>query len=309
MNKIFPRFFILVLVTFVGFNADAGTKVGLLYNDKVPIYKQIADKFKNEIEAEGNTTKELAYSSEEDAMPATIKSSGCSYFFTVGAPAAKACFSAGYPGVFTMVVDPVKSGLIDKNGVPLGQMTGVLVDISPRIQFSTLKNMLGSRTRGGIIYDPQVSSFVVAEHIKVSSEFGFQVYEVPVSNKDEVPPAVEGLKKKADFILSVVDNTVYNVQSIQIILRFSITNKIPLIGFSSQQVKAGALIGFYCDYPKLGVQSAKLLSNLIHGADISTCIVELPADTKYSINMQTANIMKIAIPGSVKSGAEEVFGE
>ena len=286
-----------------------GAKIGILSNDKISVYAEIVSNFKKAMLLEGHSLKEVAVSEKETATVQNIRDSGCQYFFTIGAPASKACHQSGLPGVFTMVVDPVKNGLIQKNGAPTGSMTGVLVDVSPRIQFSHLKKIMQGKNRAGVIYDPSVSSFVVAQYMKHAEEFGFRIVDIPVISKEEVPPSVESLKGKADYILSVVDNTVYNVQSIQFILRFSITNKVPLIGFSAPQVKAGALLAFYCHYPSLGTQAARLMSAIAAGGDVKTMLVELPEETDYAVNVRSASIMKIDILDSFKSGAAEIFGE
>lgn len=287
-----------------------GAKIGILYNEKIPVYAEIADNFKRVMIKDGHLLKEVAVSDEdEQATVKNIKASECEYFFSIGTPASKACNASGFPGIFTMVVDPVRNGLIQKNGLPKGLMTGILVDVSPRMQFTRLKEIMQGKNRVGVLYDPGVSSYVVQQYHKYEKEFGLQIMDMEVLSKDQVPPLVESLKGKVDYILSVVDNTVYNIQSIQVILRFSVTNKIPLVGFSAPHVKAGALVAFYCRYPSLGTQAAKLMAGIVSGKDIKNIEVELPEETDYAINMRSASIMKINISESFKSGAAEVFGE
>ncbi len=286
-----------------------GAKIGILSNEKIPVYAEIVANFKKAMLPGGHTLKDIIVLNDDNATIKNMKDSGCQYFFSVGAPASNVCNDSGFPGVFTMVVDPVKNGLIQKDGSPRGQMTGVLVDLSPRMQFTNLKKIMPGKNRVGILYDPGVSSFVVNQYLKYADEFGIRIMDVPVFSKEDVPPSVESLKGKADYILSIVDNTVYNVQSIQVILRFSITNKIPLVGFSAPQVKAGAMVAFYCHYPSLGTQAAKLMTTLVGGENVKNMLVELPEDTDYAVNMRSAVIMKINIPDSFKSGAAEVFGE
>lgn len=301
--------FWIILFLFAISSPVFGAKIGILSNEKIPVYAEIVANFKKAMIPEGHTVKDIAVLNDDKATIRNIKDSGCQYFFSVGAPASKACNDSGFPGVFTMVVDPVKNGLIQKDGSPKGLMTGVLVDVSPRIQFSYLKKIMQGKNRIGILFDPGVSNFVVTQYLKCADEFGVRILDIPVLSKEEVPPSVESLKGKVDYILSVVDNTVYNVQSIQVILRFSITNKVPLIGFSAPQVKAGAMLAFYCHYPSLGTQAAKLMTSIAGGGDVKNMLVELPEETDYAVNMRSAAIMKIDISDSFKSGAAEVFGE
>jgi ABC-type uncharacterized transport system substrate-binding protein len=311
-----PKKYFLFVFLFVFFSLEIfPATVGILYDEKIPIYKNIVTNFMTDIQADGTKVKTIEFVRTDDkadkaAMCKNIKASGVNFIFCVGLPASEAASESGVPGVFTMVVDAVKAGLITKDGMPRGNMTGVLVNVSPKAQFSYLKDIMGTKTRAGVIYQPAVSAFIVTEYTKSSSDFGFQICEVPVSSKEEVAPEVEKLKGKVDFILSVVDNVVYNAQCVEFILRFSINNKIPLVGFSPNQAKAGALISFYCDYPKLGNQSARLMSKILksNGGDVSMIPVELPNDVNYAINTNIAKLFKIEIPASVKSGAAETYG-
>lgn len=288
--------------------------VGVLSDEKIPVYKNIVTNFISEIKGTDTKVKMINFvrtdnKSDKAAMTKNIKSSGVDYIFTVGLPASEAAGESNVPGVFTMVVDPVKADLISKDGMPRGNLTGVLVNVSPKAQFMRLKSIMGERTKAGVIYQPAISAFIVTEYTKTSTDYGFQICEVPVSCKEEVAPEVEKLKGRVDFILSVVDNVVYNAQCVEFILRFSISNKIPLIGFSPNQTKAGALISFYCDYPKLGNQSAKLLARAMSSSsDIAMIPVELPDDVNYAINLNIAKLFRIDIPDSVLSQASETYG-
>lgn len=281
----------------------------VIYSEKVPVYEEIVKNFAIKIIADGHKAVPIAYG-EVSNMIADIKSSGVTYAFCVGGNAANAAFDAGVKGVFTMVVDPIKSGLIDTNGLPLGGLTGVLINVNPRSQFSKLKGVLDvSHAKAGIIYNPGISRYVVSQYKKFSATYGFSIMEYPVSDEDEVADAAEQLKRQADFIMAVVDNTVYNIKNVQLILKFSHANKIPMIGFSPQQVKAGALMGFYCDYPKLGDQSAALMKDLIKNSGNASMVpVQLPDEVLYSLNKATANVMRIDLPEAFIEDAHEVFG-
>jgi ABC-type uncharacterized transport system substrate-binding protein len=305
---------LISLALFLGLQATAlSEEIGVLYNNKIPIYKKIAEKFMSHAKENGHNVKEVAYvkgKGSGEAMVANINGAGVTYMFCIGAPASKAANDSGTPGVFTMVVDPVKSGLTDKDGLPIGSLTGVLVNVSAEAQFKRIGQFMGKANKAGVVYDPTISAFVVNEYIKSSTKYKFEVFEVPVTESSDVPPAIEKLKneRNIDFLLSVVDNTVYNSKNIQVILRFSIVNKIPLIGFSPQQVKAGALVGFYCDYPMLGTQGAEVMENVVtSGGDVSLIPVEMPDEVQYSVNMKTAKIMKIKFPAKFKTGAKNKY--
>ena len=170
--------FIFFVALFLGFQATApAEEIGVLFNNKIPIYKKIAEKFIGGAKSNGHNIKEVVYvKGDNKAMVANINNSGVTYMFCIGAPASKACNDAGTPGVFTMVVDPVKSGLTDKDGLPIGSLTGVLVNVSADAQFARISQFMGKATKAGVVYDPSISAFVVNEYIKSSSKHKFDCF-------------------------------------------------------------------------------------------------------------------------------------
>ncbi len=281
----------------------------MVYSKKIKIHKDIADTFKTQAIVNGFVVKEIAYEKENEELEEKIKSSNCNYFFTIGDDASKACVKTGFPGVFVLVTDPVTSGLIDKDGKIKGKMTGILINVSFKKQWQQLKDIFFSKTHGGIIYNPEISSYLAKEYIQVLNDDQFRVVDVPVTNKDDVLPEINQLKD-ASFILSLVDNDVYNAKTLPVFLRFSLTNKIPFVGFLDSQTKTGALVSFYSDFNNLGRQGAKLLSDLVAaGGNASQCPIQYPEEIKHSINKQIAEIMKLTIPVELEANAEEIYGK
>jgi len=284
--------------------------IGILYSNTNDIYEKIARNFISQSKKNRHKVIKIDYiGNDVPEMAKNINNKGCKYIFTIGSNATSAAKSTGIKGVFTMVVDPVNQDLIDRDGKPKGALTGVLINVSPDTQFSTLKLMFKNHSMSaGIIYNPDISGFVVSEYRKSEPEYDYQILEFPVSNSDEIPEALNRIKTDANFILSVVDNMVYNSKNAQFITRFSVLNKIPLIGFSPQMVEAGALIGFYCDYPKLGDQSANLMEKLIKAENVYSVQVELPDNINFSINKTIASVMKVDISETLKNNAEKLYG-
>lgn len=307
--KILKNYFILFSIISLHFLSVGD--VGVIYNDKIPVYETIFSNFKNKLEDSGIKIKKIPVLSDEKnntnekKIEESIKASNCEYFFAIGLVAAKALKNSGCTGIFTMVVDPYTNGLIENNGSKKSRIIGILVNISPEILFSKIKLLMSEKNKIGIIYDPSVSGYVVSQYSKYSAEFGFQIFEVPVSDKSEIPAAIESLKDKIDFILSVVDNTVYNNQSLEIVFRFSILHRIPFVGFSSKHTKSVALASYYCDYPQLGFQAADLMKKFINGTDLKSITVEMSNAVKYTVNSKIAQLMKMKISETVISGAEE----
>ncbi|MBN1521856.1 MAG: hypothetical protein JW928_04920 [Candidatus Aureabacteria bacterium] len=276
----------------------------------IPIYNAIFGKFLSQIKGSHPDVeiKKFIVAENNDTTERDLLAFSPQLIFSVGT---KATFVSknipGVPKIYTMVVNPIGEGFCSKEGDPMDDMTGVLITVSPREQFELLKKIMPDAQRIGVVYDPGKSSLTVNSGVKVGDKMGLVIGNIPVSDPAKVPDKIESLKGKIDVLWGVVDDTVYNKNSMEFILLFSFRNKIPLIGFSPNQVKAGALFAMYCDYPVLGTQAGDVAAQILNGKNVMDVPLQDPADVQYSISSRAAKLMGLKIPPDVESKAEKVF--
>ncbi len=301
---------ILILFFVFCFQSSAySEKVAVILTKDIPIYNAIFGKFLTQIKkARKGVIVKKFIAADKEATKADLITFSPDLIFSVGT---KATYIAkeipGVPKIFTMVVNPIGEGFCTKEGEPLEDMTGVLITVSPKMQFDLLKKLMPNAKNVGVVYDPSKSSLTVNEGVKVGDEMGLIIGNIPVSDPSKVPDKIESLKGKIDVLWGVVDDTVYNKNSMEFILLFCFRNKIPLIGFSPNQVKAGALYAMYCDYPLLGKQAGEIAVEILDGKSPKEIPLQSPARVKYAINKRAAKLNGIKIPSSVLKHADRVF--
>ena len=123
----------------------------------------------------------------------------------------------------------------------------------------------------------------------------------------ELPAALKNLSSRADVLWGISDQLVLNPQTARHILLFSFRNQIPFIGLSSNWVKAGALYSLGWDYTDLGMQCGSMAYAVLQGADVRSISPATPRTVKYCVNQKTARNIKIDIPKSLLTYAEEVY--
>ena len=72
-------------------------------------------------------------------------------------------------------------------------------------------------------------------------------------------------------------------------------------------VKAGALFSLDWDYRDLGAQCGEMALQVLHGVPPGSIPAAVPRKVLYSVNRNTAQQMKITIPGQFLQGARNVF--
>jgi len=210
------------------------------------------------------------------------------------------------PVVFSMVLNPVKSGLVPSLANPGNNLTGVSLDIPPDLQFQKLKEVLPKAVRIGVIYNAKEEEWIKSVR-EAAQKNGLSLVVKPVNAQTDVPGSLDEIVKDVDCLWAQVDPMIYNVQSSQYILLNLLRSKIPMMAFSAQYVKAGALLGLECDYIDIGRQSADIaLSILKHGVSGSIALV-FPQKVRLLINKKIAGVIGVDIPAQALDEAAQVY--
>jgi len=203
------------------------------------------------------------------------------------------------PVIFTMVLDPQRSGI---------SVSGVSMDIPYATKLEALKEIIPNKTKIGAIYSPQSTSSY-EELLKASRNLGFDVVGIEISSEKEFPKAIKTIFEMADCFLMLPDPKIYFQKSIQHLLQESMKSRIPTIGLSSTYTMAGALVSFDCDYRDLGKQAADLaLERLAADKPQQTEFIK-PRKAEFSLNLLVAERLGIRLSSKIRKQASEVFGK
>ncbi|MCG8431444.1 MAG: ABC transporter substrate-binding protein [Candidatus Omnitrophica bacterium] len=211
------------------------------------------------------------------------------------------------PVVFSMVLDPVETGIVQTWDAPGGNITGVCLKIPAAVQFRRLKEVLPGLRRVGMLYDGNASSGLRDEAEKAARSMGLELVAQPVYAYDEVVDALDILLRDVGCLWAITDSLIYTPASAKHILLTTLREKIPVMAFSAAYVKAGALVAVECDYGDIGRQTARLAVEVARGKEPGTLPVALSGKTLLFLNKGVAEVLGIAIPNSVLRQADEVY--
>lgn len=209
------------------------------------------------------------------------------------------------PIVFSMVLNPVASGVVKDMSSTGENITGASMDIPLNIQFSHLKNILPGIKRVGVIYNEDETGVIVRDAEAAANSLGLELVKVAVMSPGGVPGALNRLKaEKIDCLWSVADSNVFTRETARELLMVTLKEKIPFIGLSNSFVKAGALAAFHMDAADIGRQAASMAYNILKGGDPSVVPVSVPEKIKILLNSNTIDVIGITVPGSIYDSAE-----
>jgi putative ABC transport system substrate-binding protein len=245
---------------------------------------------------------------KEPQVISEIKASNPSLLFAIGTEAtlfAKENIKSS-PIVFSMVINPVATGIIQSITDTGDNLTGVSLDISPELQFRKLKEMLPKASRVGVIYNAKEKDWI-KQIEAIANRMNLVIVAKPINSEADVPRALDEILGGIDCLWGQVDPLIYNAQSSQYILLALLRNKIPFMAFSAQYVKAGALLALECDYKDIGRQAGEIATKILKGGARGAVALTFPTKVRLVVNQRIAQVIGIDIPKKLLEEAKEVY--
>ena len=232
----------------------------------------------------------------------------------IATPSAQSAYNAAMkadiPVIYTAVTDPVAAELADKDGKPVGEVTGTSDKLPVEEQLKMIRKMLPDAKKIGIMYTTSEANSVSAieEYKSLVKKYDFELVEKGITTTADVSLAADDLLSKVDCITNLTDNTV--VASLPTILDKANEKKIPVFGSEIEQVKIGCLAAEGIDYIALGKQTGKMAAKVLKGeAKASEQNFETITEPGFYVNNKVAENLGITVPDDLANNAVESFDE
>ena len=213
------------------------------------------------------------------------------------------------PIVFAVGIDPVGSGLVASLAKPGGNVTGLSIQANELAgkRLELLREVMPQLRRLAIMFNADNTQPVLemGETQAEARRLGLEVAPLAIRRAEDVGPAFQGLKARADALYVAVDQLI--VANRAPILRSALGERMPTIFSTSDFVRNGALISYGPSYSDLFRHSADLVDKILRGTKPADIPVEQPTKFELVINLTTANALDLKIPPSLLARADEVI--
>lgn len=290
--------------TAVGVSESAALEIAILKSSGIGAYEQAIEGFKA---AGPSGTIYPEYDMQGDLeqgkkLAKKIRASDASLVVAVGLKAALAAKLeiVDVPIVYMMILDPSKHNLTAPN------MTGTLLEIPAERQFKILRAFLPNLHRLGILSNSG-NVQKMKDFSAQAAANAFQLQEFPVENEKEVPQQLRSLLGSSDALWLVPDSTVLTNESIGFILETSLARRVPVIGFSPEFTRLGALLSLSVSYGEVGRETGLLAKRILDG-DRKLPAKPIPIERlKITVNLKTARFLGIEFPKEVNHLIDETY--
>jgi putative ABC transport system substrate-binding protein len=232
-----------------------------------------------------------------------IRASEASLVVAVGLKAAQAAKMEilDMPIVYMMVLDPQRHNLASPN------LTGTLLEIPVERQLKLIRTFLPGKRKFGTLYDPRKSTAKIREAEQQAASLSFELKSLPVESEKDVPQQLRTLLTFNETLWLMPDSTVLTNESIGFILESAQARGIPVIGFSPELTRLGALLSFSVTYGEVGRETGLLARRILDG-DKRLPLKPVPIERlKITVNMKTARFLGIEFPRDVSHLIDEAY--
>jgi putative ABC transport system substrate-binding protein len=232
--------------------------------------------------------------------------------FTLGTDATRAVASEQptVPCLFSMILDPISLEVAHSLVEPGGEFTGTTLQVSPGKQLDALQQVAPRVKRVGLLYtdgDPTSLGFLTNAE-EDAKRLGLQIIAKPVGPENgESRLALETLAGQVDAFWLIVDPASVGREALLDTFNVAKAHHLPVLGTSSVNVRAGALVALSANLQDIGDVDAEMAVPLLRGTvSAGDTPVQGPRRTMLSINLDTAKALNLNVPNSVLQLADEV---
>lgn len=294
-RRIFSALCLFLAVFCLPRMAAALDGVTVVLSEEGGAYAQVAAKLRTALSLNGSTArlpvKEIALKEAD-----FLRADPGQLLVAVGAGAMEALAQKNLPQpVLSVLVPRAAFEKTARQGGRAGDprnFSAITLDQPWARQFALIRHALPGRTKVGILLSPNSTELASALSAAARAA-GFVAIIEMVGGEADLLPALKRLLGESDVLLAVPDPLIYNRNTVQSILLTTYRHQVPLLGFSSSYVKAGAIAAVFSVPEQIGQQAAEMIQRLV--AERRLPPPQPPRYFSVGINAQVARSLGISL--------------
>ena len=190
------------------------------------------------------------------------------------------------------------------------KVSGIYIDPPPIKQIILAKLLLGNLQTVGILLSKDFTPD--AQQINnIIKEAGLNANILTVNPADNIIRKLSRLISISDVLLALPDPLIINRKNARDILLTTYRKHIPVIGFSANYVKAGALAAVFSTPEQIAIQTGKTILDILNPASYFPMGGRYPDQFKVGINRNVAHSLGISVPdtSTIKKALESMLTE
>jgi putative ABC transport system substrate-binding protein len=225
-----------------------------------------------------------------------------------GAAAAKEVTSV-VPIVFYISTDPLGTGLVASLARPGGNVTGLSnqhADLAGK-KIDLLREVVPGLRRLAILANVGFAqaALEMGEAQTAAGKFGLQVVTSEIQRAEDITPAFEAIKGRADALYVCGDGL--QVQNRIRINTLALGLRLPTVLPTREDAEAAGFISYGPDFRDLYRRAADIVDKILRGTKPADIPVEQPTMFELVLNLKTAKALGLEVPPTLLARADGVI--
>jgi putative ABC transport system substrate-binding protein len=205
--------------------------------------------------------------------------------------------------------DPVGTGLVASLARPGGNVTGLSIqqtDLAGK-RLEILRDILpGLRTVAILAHIGSPNSVLEMHEADAAAHtLGLDVVTLEIRRAEDIAPAFEGLKGRADALYVSAAPLLMNHRIRINTLALGV--RLPTMHTFREYAQAGGLMSYGPNFPDLFRRAADYVDKILRGTKPADLPVEQPTKFDLVINLTTAKALGLEVPPTLLARADEVI--
>lgn len=269
--------------------------VTVVLSEEGGAYAQVADKLRAALSQNGGTAR-LPVKAIALKEADSLRADPGQLLVAVGTGAMEALAQKNLPQPVLSVLVPraafEKTARQSKRLGDLQNFSAITLDQPWARQFALIRHALPGRTKVGVLLSPNSIELALALSAAARAA-GFVAIIETVDGDADLLPVLKRLLGESDVLLAVPDPLIYNRNTVQSILLTTYRQQVPVLGFSSSYVKAGAIAAVFSTPEQIGQQAAEMIQRL--AADRRLPPPQPPRYFSVGVNAQVGRSLGISL--------------
>ena len=213
------------------------------------------------------------------------------------------------PIVFAVAVDPVGSGFVDNLSRPGANVTGLSIqgpDLAGKrteLLREVVPGLQGLAVMANVAYPAAKQE--LAEVQAAARALGVKVVALEIRGEQDITPAFEGLKGRAEAVY-IASEALVDARQVTI-NELALNARLPTIWGVSGGVRSGGLMSYGPSLPALFRRAADYVDQILRGAKPADLPVEQPTKFELVINLKTAKALGLNVSPALLARTDEVI--
>jgi putative ABC transport system substrate-binding protein len=213
------------------------------------------------------------------------------------------------PIVFTIVAEPVASGIVARLDRPSGNITGFATQEASLAGkwLELLSEIAPGLKRAAIMFNPETRASLYLPSLETAARsLKVEPIIAPVHSDAEIEAAINALGREPGGGL-VVPGDIFTTLHRASIISAADRNNVPAVYTNPAYATDGGLVSYATNHVDLYRRAASYIDRILRGAKPGDLPVQFPTKFELVINLKTAKALGLTIPETLLATADEVI--